>query len=148
MNAGSLVVVLGLVLAGCAGVQRPGGMADIIAPGTEVQLAREGFEFIEGPLDMPDTGLLFTELGKVTRIYRLDPHGNLTVFREGTNRSNGLAWSLKGELLHAEGMGGRISRTAPDGSVVEVTRGDGNRPLVAQKRRYGRSEVRVSDAPF
>ena len=107
------------------------GIAGVLAPGVEAVLVQEGFTFLEGPLGMPNGGLYFTDLGKVTRMHRLDANGKISVVRENTNRTNGLAYTLSGDVIGAESDGKRIAKMTQDGHVSEVTRGDGSQPLMA-----------------
>ncbi len=123
----SLLAVL--LLPGCASTQT-GSLSDVIAPDAKVQLVQEGFIFTEGPLGMPDGGLYFTDLRTAQRIYRMDAHGKISVFREKTNVTNGLAYTPKGELIGAESAGKRIVRIAANGQYTELTSGAGA-PLMA-----------------
>jgi len=107
------------------------GIPGVIGPGVEAVLVQEGFEFLEGPLGMRDGGLYFTDLGKVTRINRLDPAAKISMVRENTNRTNGLAYLSNGDVIGAESDGKRIVKMTADGHVSEMTRGDGTRPLMA-----------------
>ncbi len=116
-------VLLMLLLAGCASTQSSDSMSNVIAPDAKVQLVQEGFIFTEGPLGTPDGGLYFTDLRDANRIYRMDAHGKISVFREKTNTTNGLAYTPKGELIGAESGGKRIVRIAANGDYSELTRG-------------------------
>ncbi len=118
------------LLTGCA-TTPSGGMSSIIAPDAKVQLVQEGFIFTEGPLGMPDGGLYFTDLRTANRIYRMDAHGKISVFREKTNTTNGLAYTPKGELIGAESGGPRIVRIAANGDFSELTRGTGKTPMMS-----------------
>ena len=120
-----------LLLAGCASTPSGGGMSSVIAPDAKVQLVQEGYVFTEGPLGMPDGGLYFTDLRTANRIYRMDAHGKISMFREKTNTTNGLAYTPKGELIGAEAGGKRIVRIAANGQYTELTNGTGTTPLMA-----------------
>jgi gluconolactonase len=125
----ALVCAAGL-LAGCAGTSSQGGLSAVIAPEAKLELVREGFGFTEGPLPLADGGLYFTDL-RAARVYRLDVQGNITVAHEKTDDANGLAWDRNGDLLGIEAAGSkRIRRFNKDGSVSEVTRGDGVNTLL------------------
>jgi gluconolactonase len=127
------VVMLGVVLmiAGCATVQTQSGIPGVVAPGIEPELVQEGFTFTEGPLGTMDGGLYFTHLLGANRIYRLDASGKISVFRENSNGTNGLAFTPTGDLVGAEGRGKRISKIGQDGTAAELTHGDGEKPLMA-----------------
>ncbi len=127
------LAVLGAVLmsAGCASVQTQGGIPGVVALGVEPELVQEGFIFTEGPLGTADVELYFTDLREANRIYRLDAGGKISVFREKSDGTNGLAFTPTGDVVGAEGTGKRISRIGPDGKSTELTRGDGEKPLMA-----------------
>ena len=120
-----------LLFAGCASVKPTGGIPGVVAPGTSAELVQQGYLFTEGPLGTPDGGLYFTDLRTANRIYRLDPRGTISVFRENSEGTNGLAFTAKGDLVGAEGVGKRVSRIAADGKATELTRGDGDKALMA-----------------
>lgn len=62
---------------------------------------------LEGPA-WDGSGLLFTEIDN-SRIHRFDPDtGETTVFREGTNKANGLMFDSAGKLYACEGGGRRM----------------------------------------
>ena len=133
MRTGFLLAVCGAAfLPGCADLpQTAGGMRAVVADGVQPELVREGFTFTEGPLGMPDGGLYFTDLRDAQRVHRLDPSGRISVVREKSNTTNGLAYTPRGELVGAEATGKRISRIGLDGKATELTAGDGQRPLMA-----------------
>lgn len=113
-----------------AAAQPQGGIPGVVAPGVELELVQEGFVFTEGPVGTADGGLLFTDY-RASRIHRLDPGGKISVVHEQTNMANGLALTRSGDLVAAEAEAKRISMRGSDGRVVELTRGDGVRPLLA-----------------
>ena len=119
-----------LLLSGCASMQSGGGLSSVIAPDAKMQLVQEGFIFTEGPLGTPDGGLYFTDLREANRIYRMDAHGRISVLREKTNTTNGLAYTPKGELIGVESAGRRIVRIAANGDYSELTRGTGATPMM------------------
>lgn len=90
------------------------------------------FETILDPIGLTEgpawdgSGLLFTNIPN-SRIMRYDAQsGAFTVFREGTNRANGLMLDKAGQLYACEGgipreQGGRrIVRYEPDGSTTVI----------------------------
>jgi gluconolactonase len=124
------VVAAAALSAGCAILSPEEGLMRVLTPSARVELVRENFAFTEGPLPTSDGGLLFTDY-RGDKIWRLDPKGNFSVFREGTNMTNGIAFMPNGDLLAVEYKARRISVSAPDGrNVRDLTRGDGKRPLV------------------
>lgn len=83
-------------------------------------------ELTEGPA-WDGSGLLFTNIPK-SRILRWDPASRqLSEFRTGTNRCNGLMFDKAGQLYGCEGgypetpeLGRRIVRYEPDGTVTVI----------------------------
>ena len=73
----------------------------------------------EGPV-WDGENLLFTHIA-ASRIYRVDHYTDeITVWREGTNRTNGLAHNEQGELFGCCAGGRAILRFAPDGNNVVI----------------------------
>jgi gluconolactonase len=128
----SLIAIVSVVLwlTGCKALEPDAGLRNVVSPHAPVDLVKEGFVLAEGPLPLPDGGLLFSDV-RASRIYRLDLNGDITVFRDTTGMANGLAYSPRGELLAAEAGAKRISVTGRDGAVRDLTRGDGQTPLAA-----------------
>ena len=118
------------LLGACAAFEPDRGLRNVISSDSKVELVQEGFVFTEGPLPTVDGGLLFSDL-RTSRIYRLDLNGSISVFRDRTDETNGLAYTPRGELLAAETGGKRISISGRDEQVRELTLGDGRNPLVA-----------------
>ncbi len=97
------------------------GIAGVVAEGTQLELVKDSFAFTEGPVGTPDGGLYFVELRTPsTRIYRLEPNGDLKVFRDNTHSVCGLAFDLNGDLMGAEMDGKRIIRMDMIGNVTVV----------------------------
>ena len=130
MAARLLIALVCVLAAGCHLLQEKPGLREVVSPNADVELVRDGFVFTEGPLPMPDGGLLFSDL-RASRIYHLDLNGQLVVFRDKTDETNGLAYTPRGELIAAETGAKRISVTRRNQAVDELTRGDGKTPLAA-----------------
>jgi gluconolactonase len=75
----------------------------VVAAGTKVIVAKDGFQSTEGPVALPDGSLLFTEPG-ASRVHKIDKDDNITTFVEKTNRANGLAFDSKGRLIAAQAL--------------------------------------------
>jgi gluconolactonase len=103
----------------------------VVAPGAQPELVREGFTFTEGPVGTADGGLYFSDIRDPSKTYRMDASGAISLFREKTNGTNGLALTRTGELLGAEGDGKRISKRGRDGQVTTLTEGLPGQPLMA-----------------
>jgi gluconolactonase len=83
----------------------------------QIALIGEGFQFTEGPAWNIARGvLLFSDIN-ANSIYQLTLPYTITVFRESSNKSNGLAFDLEGRLLAAEHGSRSITRTSQDGTI-------------------------------
>jgi gluconolactonase len=116
----------------------------IVPPNPKLYKLAEGFEFLEGPVWVPDPEpghLLFSD-PNANRIYRYDPErgGRLSVFRESSGYdgpdlaryrqpgSNGLALDPLGRLTIDEHGRRRVTRLEPDGRLeVLAERFEGHR---------------------
>jgi len=87
-------------------------LAGLHDPATLTQLTT-GYEFTEGPVYLMDGRLLFTDI-PANRIYT----GTKEVFREPSNKANGLTLDLEGRLIAAEHESRRVTRTEKDGSIT------------------------------
>ena len=100
--------------------QPASAISGVIAAGAQPELVQEGFVFTEGPLGTADGGLYFNDI-RVSKTYRLDPAGKISVAFENTNGANGLALTREGDLLAAEGDSRRITKRAHDGKVTAIS---------------------------
>jgi gluconolactonase len=107
------------------------GISGVLAAGSEPEIVREGFTFTEGPVGTADGGLYFSDIREPSKTYHMDPDRRITMVREKTNGTNGLALMKNGDLLGAEGDGKRISKRGRDGQVTTVTEGIPGMPLLA-----------------
>jgi gluconolactonase len=123
----SLVALLALVPQASAPLE---GIAGVVAKGEVVHLVKEGFAFTEGPVAMADGGLFFSDLLTSDRIHRLDPKGEITVFREKANASGGLGVARTGEVFAVETTSKRVVKIA-NGQVTVLTEGSAEKPLLA-----------------
>ncbi len=71
---------------------------NIIAKGAHVEKAGVDFSFTEGPAVAPDGRVFFTDQPN-DRIYVWDEKKGISLWLEGTNRSNGLYFNRKGQLV-------------------------------------------------
>ena len=124
--------VAGLValLAAPALAQTPAGIPGVVAPGAVSELVQEGFTFTEGPVGTADGGLYFSDI-RVNRVFQMDAAGKITVFRENTNGTNGIALTKEGELLFAEGGGPRITKRSRDGAITALIDNHAGQPMLA-----------------
>jgi gluconolactonase len=87
----------------------------LLAPGAQVEKLVSGFKFTEGPVFSRRGLLRFTDIPN-ERIHQWE-RGKLSVYREKSNRANGLTYDHQGRLLVCE-MGGRVTRTEKNGSIT------------------------------
>ncbi len=98
---------------------------DLVDRRAEIIKVAGGFGFTEGPVFSRIGFLLFTDL-RSEKIHKWtvpgwedEPErGTLTVFREKSNRANGLTFDHQGRLLTCETGPGRVTRTEKDGSIT------------------------------
>jgi gluconolactonase len=108
-------------LAAPATAQAPADIPGVIAPNAQVELVSDVFDNTEGPLGAPDGGLYFSDTN-AGRTYRLDPAGKVSVYRENTDRGNGIAMYRDGTMVWAEER--RLSwRDQFGGGYVSITPG-------------------------
>jgi len=97
-------------------------MAGVVNAGTPVVLVKDGFEAVEGPLPLPDGGLIFTN-NRVGRIVQISPDGAVSAWYEGTGGANALTRTPKGDVV----------ATLADGRAIGVVKpGEAPRVLVGE----------------
>lgn len=89
-----------------------------LGPVGEIKKLHTGFDFTEGPAADAEGNVYFTDIPK-EKIYKLDPAGKLSTFREKSNHANGLMLSAKGEIIACE-MDGQLSAISADGKERRV----------------------------
>ena len=115
------LVIAALTLMQCGGATVTTDIADLIAPGMVPEKALHApFRFLEGPIPDAQGNVYFNDVpAEQTWIYTID--GTLTLFRENTNRANGMMFNHNGELLVCEGGAGRMTAVDPEsGEVLRV----------------------------
>ena len=98
---------------------------DVVNPQARAEKIAGDFKFTEGPVFSRIGYLLFSDI-PAERILKYDfppgrpgpGNGELTVFREKSNRANGLTFDHQGRLLTCEGGAGRVTRTGKDGKIT------------------------------
>lgn len=112
----------GAVLALLAVPLLPAGEGNKAIPGIgpigKIVKLHTGFMFTEGPAEDGAGNVYFSDI-PADRIYKVDPKGKLSVFREKSNHANGLMVNAKGEIVACE-MDGRVVAISPDGKDVRV----------------------------
>lgn len=98
---------------------------DVVSRDAPITRVVSGFEFTEGPVFSRIGFLLFSDLPSerilkfTLRIGGDGPtDGELSVFREPSNRANGLTFDHQGRLLACETATGRVTRTEKDGAIT------------------------------
>jgi sugar lactone lactonase YvrE len=78
-------------------------------------------------------------------VYKVDPHGTVSVFYRGLGRPQGLAFDREGNLYVAASLGGKrgIVRISPDGAASLAVAGSG---LVGLAFAPGRSAVLATNS--
>ncbi len=100
-----------------AQILRDRGLSDLVDG--EVEVLASGFQFTEGPLWLPDGGLLFQDI-KAERTYRLESGGPPRMLRGSTGAANGQTFDSLGGIVFCEQDGRRMSRMNRDGTGVAV----------------------------
>ncbi|MGH7885835.1 MAG: SMP-30/gluconolactonase/LRE family protein [Thermodesulfobacteriota bacterium] len=89
----------------------------LIPKNTRIKKVASGFKFTEGPVWIQDGNyLLFSDI-PANKIYRLNRNGNLEIFREPSNNSNGLTLDGEKRLIACEHKTRRVTRTENNGSI-------------------------------
>jgi len=103
---------------------------DLFAAPRQIERLATGFQFTEGPVWLPETEqLLFSDI-PANRIYRLAPSsGEVMVFRQPSNHSNGLTRDQKGRLIACEHGTRRVTRTELDGTITVLADRFAGNPL-------------------
>jgi gluconolactonase len=141
--------------------KRDSALERIVPADARLERVADGFEFIEGPVWVPDGYLLFSDPNRNT-IYRYTPDEGVAIFRAksgytGANidqyhqpGSNGLALDPEGRLTINEHGNRRVTRLEPNGVVtVLADRFEGKR-LNSPNDLVYRSDgtLYVTDPPF
>lgn len=84
----------------------------------KIERVATGFQFTEGPLwFVEEKYLLFSDI-PANKIYKLTPDGQVSIFREPSDNSNGLTRDKQGRLIACEHGTRRVTRTEKDGSIT------------------------------
>lgn len=114
-------------------------IAGVVNAGTPIQLIKEGFEAVEGPMKNPDGSVLFTN-NSTGQVLRAAPDGTISTWFEGPFGANALARTPKGEVVATLQKTSAIGVIAPGAQPrVLFDKYDGkpfNRPndIVADRR--------------
>ncbi len=92
------------------------GLEKLVNAGAAPEKVAGGFAFTEGPVFSRRGYLLFSDI-PANRIMKWEK-GQVTVFRENSNGTNGLTFDHQGRLLACEK--GRVTRTEKDGKITTL----------------------------
>lgn len=85
----------------------------IVAKNAELTKVQDGFSFTEGPAINRQGDVFFTDQPN-DKIYRWNPNSNqITLFKEGAGRSNGLYFQLDGKLIAAADLNNELWEIDP-----------------------------------
>jgi gluconolactonase len=88
----------------------------LVAKDAELVNLGKGYSFTEGPAVDKNGNVFFTDQPNDI-IYKWDAANNvITTFKEGTGRSNGMAFDKDGNLITCADMYGEVWKIKPDGS--------------------------------
>ena len=115
-------------------------IAGVVNAGTRVELVKDGFEAVEGPLPLPDGGLIFTN-NRVGRIVQIATDGTVSAWYEGAGGANALTRTPEGDvvatLADSRAIGVVKPGEAPRALVGEYEGTPFNRPNDLVASRHG-----------
>lgn len=91
----------------------------LLAPNATVEKLASGMGFTEGPVWHRAGYVLFSDMAK-NRIMKWETKNGLTVFREPSQRTNGLAFDGKGRLVACESVTRRLVAVDESGQSVSL----------------------------
>lgn len=124
-----LITFLVMGLASASMTSRGEGGLEALVSSEEAVRILGGFRFTEGPVDIGDGRLLFSDIPTSTTFQWHTGTSTLTRFRENTGGGNGLRVDKNGIVYTCEGSNRRISARFPDGEVVTVVDSYEGKPL-------------------
>ncbi|MDF1811865.1 MAG: SMP-30/gluconolactonase/LRE family protein [Verrucomicrobiales bacterium] len=71
---------------------------EFLIPGEDWKLVSEGHTFTEGPAVSESGDLYFSDLEE-SKVWKVSPEGDVSLFKENTGHTNGLAFSIDGKTL-------------------------------------------------
>ena len=91
----------------------------LVQPGAEIERLAGGFQFTEGPAADADGGLYFSDVN-ASRIYHWSPDAGATLYRDNTQRTNGLHFDTQWRLVGCQAGLRRIIRDDLQGNIETV----------------------------
>ena len=86
----------------------------------EVTRLAEGFQFLEGPVWVGDSMLLFSDIPANT-IYKWTEQGGISTFLHPSGNSNGLAIDPSGRLIMCQHGSRQVGRLESDGNITPLS---------------------------
>lgn len=102
----------------------------IIAKNAKVEVAGTGFIFTEGPAVAPDGRVYFTDQPN-DRIHIWDEKKGISLYLEGTGRSNGMYFNAKGQLVTCADEKNQLAYFDEDKKLVPIHEGYNGKHLNA-----------------
>ena len=96
--------------------------SSVIAEGAVLEQLASDYTFTEGPATDPEGNVYFTDQPN-NKIYRWSINGEITLFMEESNRSNGLYFDNNGVLLSCADLNNQLVKIYPD-KTMEIVVGD------------------------
>lgn len=110
------LAAVGAALAGLSAAQAQEvvstAIPGVVNAGTRIELVKDGFKGTEGPIAAPDGSVLFAE-NQNARIIRIAPDGSTSVFLDGSNGANALAYAPNGDLVAVQTADPRVEVILP-----------------------------------
>jgi len=92
--------------------------AAVVGDAVQFECLGESFLFTEGPAwDARAQRLIFSDIPGDT-MYQWSRAGGVQIFRQPSNKANGLTWDRVGRLLSCEHATSRVTRLEPDGALT------------------------------
>jgi gluconolactonase len=91
----------------------------VVAPDATLKLLASGFQFTEGPASDADGNVYFTDQPN-DRILVWSVEGKLSVFKQGSGRSNGLSFDRQGNLWACADEKNELRCISPDGKSTVI----------------------------
>ena len=105
---------------------RQNSIPGVLADGAVVELVKDGFGNVDGPVAGPDGALYFSDVG-VGETYRILSNGAIELVDDFNNAATSLSFDQEGRLIALEGLTGRV--VAVEGKdrssvLAEASKGD------------------------
>lgn len=94
----------------------------LVRPGAVLQKVSDQFRFTEGPATDKKGNIFFTDQPN-DKIWKYDTQGNLSVFMDGSGRSNGLYFDTNGNLIACADEKNELWSISPDKKVTVLLNG-------------------------